>query len=166
MQLTRQVGEHLVAAELGRRGHVATPFAGNVPMFDLLAASEAGRAVPIQVKAVNGKTNKRPSWQFNVTTFLDIDMEEDGQVVRGKKTLPQPELLCVFVSLKAAGQDEFYIFEWQRLQEHFFERYKGRRKPKNIQSLHCAIWADELEALSEGWDLVTRVLGPPRLQGL
>jgi hypothetical protein len=30
MQLTRQIGEHLVAAELGRRGYVATPFAGNI----------------------------------------------------------------------------------------------------------------------------------------
>ena len=37
-QLTRQIGEHLVAAELGRRGYVATPFAGNVPMYDLKVA--------------------------------------------------------------------------------------------------------------------------------
>jgi hypothetical protein len=29
MQLTRQIGEHLLAAELGRRDYVATPFAGN-----------------------------------------------------------------------------------------------------------------------------------------
>jgi hypothetical protein len=54
MQLARQVGEHLVAAELGRRGYVATPFAGNVPMFDLLAADIRGYAIPIQVKAIKG----------------------------------------------------------------------------------------------------------------
>ena len=29
MQITRQIGEHLVVAELGRRGYVAAPFAGN-----------------------------------------------------------------------------------------------------------------------------------------
>jgi hypothetical protein len=46
-----------VAAELGRRGLIATPFAGNVPIFDLLAVDEKGRAIPIQVKTING-----PSW--------------------------------------------------------------------------------------------------------
>ena len=50
MQLTRQAGKHLVVAELGRRGYVATPFSGNIPMFDVLAADLRGRAVPIQVK--------------------------------------------------------------------------------------------------------------------
>jgi hypothetical protein len=29
-QLAGQIGEHLVVAELGRRGVVATPFSGNV----------------------------------------------------------------------------------------------------------------------------------------
>jgi hypothetical protein len=41
-QLTRQVGEHLVVAELARLGYVATPFSGNVPTFDLLAANIDG----------------------------------------------------------------------------------------------------------------------------
>lgn len=46
-QLTRQIGEHLVAAELGRQGFIATPFAGNVPNFDLLVANELGVAIPV-----------------------------------------------------------------------------------------------------------------------
>jgi hypothetical protein len=32
VQLTKQIGEHLVAAELGRRQFIAAPFAGNVPV--------------------------------------------------------------------------------------------------------------------------------------
>jgi hypothetical protein len=32
-QLTRQVGEHLVAAKLGRLGFVASPFADNVALL-------------------------------------------------------------------------------------------------------------------------------------
>jgi hypothetical protein len=32
-QLTGHIGEHLVAAELGRMGLFATPFAGNVPDY-------------------------------------------------------------------------------------------------------------------------------------
>jgi hypothetical protein len=47
MQIARQIGEHLVVAELGRRGYVAAPFAGNVPMFDLLAADVHGFAFPV-----------------------------------------------------------------------------------------------------------------------
>jgi hypothetical protein len=34
--------------------YVATPFAGNVPLFDLLAADQRGSSIPIQVKAING----------------------------------------------------------------------------------------------------------------
>ena len=36
-QLSKQLSEHLVAAELARRGIVATPFSGNVPDIDILA---------------------------------------------------------------------------------------------------------------------------------
>jgi hypothetical protein len=46
-KLTGQVGEFLVCAELGRRGILATPFAGNVPEFDVIAVGEghsAGRS--------------------------------------------------------------------------------------------------------------------------
>ena len=50
-QLSGQTGEHLVVAELGRRGVVATPFAGNVPDIDVLAYAN-GKSLPIQVKAL------------------------------------------------------------------------------------------------------------------
>jgi hypothetical protein len=47
-KLAGQIGEYLVCAELGRRGLIATPFAGNVPTFDVLATDESCRTVPIQ----------------------------------------------------------------------------------------------------------------------
>lgn len=149
MQLTRQVGEHLVAAELGRRGYVATPFSGNVPMFDLLAADLHGRAVPIQVKAIKG-----PSWQFRADTFLTIEIIDDEQIIRGKTALPMPNLLCIFVLLKSAGTDEFYIFHLRDLQDFFAEIYKGGRRPKNPQSMHCAVWPKDLERFRDNWALV------------
>jgi len=34
-KLTGQISEFLVCAELGKRGLIATPFAGNVPAFDV-----------------------------------------------------------------------------------------------------------------------------------
>ena len=78
-QLTRQIGEHLVTAKLGRMGYIATPFAGNVPTFDIIAVNLAGRVIPIQVKAIKG-----PSWQFGADTFLDIELRDSEQIVNGR----------------------------------------------------------------------------------
>jgi hypothetical protein len=47
--LTKQLGEYLVAAELSRRGFIATTFTGNVPHFDILLADAEGRSLPIQL---------------------------------------------------------------------------------------------------------------------
>ncbi len=43
IQLTRQIGEYLAAAELGRRGWVATTFTGSLPGFDILAVNTDGQ---------------------------------------------------------------------------------------------------------------------------
>jgi hypothetical protein len=58
-KLTGAVGEFLVAAELCRRNLLATPFAGNVPHYDMIASGQFGGHVAVQVKAINGLT-----WQF------------------------------------------------------------------------------------------------------
>jgi VCBS repeat protein len=57
--LTKQTGEYLVAAELSRRGCIATTFTGNVPHYDIVAVDEHGGHALVQVKAIAGK-----SWQF------------------------------------------------------------------------------------------------------
>ena len=104
-QLTRQIGEHLIAAKLGRLGYIATPFAGNVPDFDLLIADEKGYSIPVQVKAINGG-----SWQFNISKFLDVEIIDDIQYVRGKQKLGNPNLVCVFVQLADDEKDDFYLY--------------------------------------------------------
>ena len=71
-KLTGQVGEFLVCAELGRRGLIATPFAGNVPAFDILAADELCRTVPIQVKASNSD-----NWPADARHWMDIEFDKD-----------------------------------------------------------------------------------------
>ena len=148
-QLTRQIGEHLVAAKLGRLGYIASPFAGNVPMFDLLAADIRGYSIPIQVKAING-----PSWQFRADTFLEIVIIDGIQVVKRKKKLLNPNLLCIFVLLKEDEKDVFYIFKLKDLQKHFSKTYKGGRRPKNPESMHCAVWPGDLEPFRENWSLM------------
>lgn len=144
-QLTRQIGEHLVAAELGRMDIIATPFAGNVPHFDLLASTQGGHAFPVQVKAING-----PSWQFNAASFLRIDIEGDVQTVRGPRKDLDRTIVCVLVLLKAAGEDTFYTLTLSDLQALLLEHYKGGRRPKNPQSTHCALWPKHLAGF-QGW---------------
>jgi hypothetical protein len=155
VQLTRQVGEHLVAAELGRRNYLAAPFAGNVPLFDLLAADVHGYSVPVQVKTIKGG-----SWQLRADTYLDIEIVGNRQILKGKAKLLNPELLCVFVRLKNSGSDEFYIFHLRDLQDQLFrghgsylKRIGGIRK-NNPQSMHSAISPKELAAWRDNWSLV------------
>jgi len=154
-QLTRQIGEHLVAAELGRRGYIATPFAGNVPMFDLLAANVEGRAIPIQVKAIKGG-----SWQFSADKFLIIEFADGHQTVNGRRTLLRPELLCIFVSLREAGTDEFYLFQLRELQDHCELVYRPRGKAsRNPDSRHCAVSPKDFERFRDNWGLLHDLLG-------
>ena len=126
MQLTRQIGEHLVVAELGRRGYVAAPYAGNVPLYDVLAANGRGQAIPIQVKAINGG-----SWQFDAKHFLNIANGKDRQKIEGVKPLPESNLLCIFVLLKGRDKDgrdkdEFYLFPLSFLRNYTKKVYKPR----------------------------------------
>ena len=151
-QLTRQIGEHLVVAELGRRGFIATPFAGNVPDFDLLAADERGRSIPIQVKAIRG-----PSWQFIATKFLRVDVVDGVQHVRGVQQLARPRLVCIFLLLgEKAGDDAVYLFSQRDLQQILSETYKGGVRPKNPNSMHCAVWPRHLEPFKDSWHLLDR----------
>jgi len=152
-QLTRQIGEHLVVAELGRRGLIAAPFAGNVPLFDLLAADESGRSIPVQVKAING-----PSWQFHIGQFLRVEVVDGVQHVRGKVDLTIPDLICIFVLLRKTGSDEFYILRMRDLQEHFAKTYLGGRRPRNPNAMHCAVWPSDLQQYKDQWETVSNAL--------
>lgn len=145
-QLTRQIGEHLVVAELGRMGFIATPFAGNVPDFDLLVANETGTTIPVQVKTI-----RKVSWQFRITSFLKVEIAKRRQIIRGRTALRHPHLVCVFVLLgNSSGKDTFFTFTLRDLQNHFFRVYTGRKHPSDLTSMHCAIWPKELQKF-KGW---------------
>lgn len=148
-QLTRQIGEHLVAATLGRLGYIASPFAGNVPLFDLLAADEDGFVVPVQVKAING-----PSWQFSAATFLDVEVRPDRQVVRGLRAPPNPNLICVLLYLRDGGADDVFVMRFLDLQTLIVAEYKPREPPRNLNSLHCALWPRHVAPYRDRWDIL------------
>jgi hypothetical protein len=158
IQLTGHIGEHLVAAELGRRlGCLATPFAGNVPLFDLLVADADYRSIPVQVKTI-----RHGAWQFNADAFLNIEQRGDVQTVKGKKRLAHPELVCVLVLLGDDGQpnpqDQFFICQLGDLQTYFRSVYKGGVRPRNPESRHCAIRPEHLGEFRDNWALIREAL--------
>jgi len=70
------------------------------------------------------------------------------------------KILCVFVAVgKELGKDTFYVFRMGWLQDYFYETYKGRRHPKNINSFHCAIWKKDLEKHLDKWSLLEKTFG-------
>src|SRR5512136_30469 len=94
-KLVGQTGEYLVAAELSRRGLIATTFTGNVPHYDIVASDEGGRHVSVQVKASRGG-----SWQFgDLRQYCAITLAGKRQVVGKAKECPVRRLVMVFVKV-------------------------------------------------------------------
>jgi len=156
-QITKQIGEYLACAELGRRGYIATTFSGSVPTFDIIAIDSRNRSLPIQVKAINGG-----SWQFDATKFLEISFaSNDKQIVKKMIRLPHPDLICIFVNLVGQGKDEFFVFELKDLQEIVHANYKhwidihGGIRPKNPKSTHVSVSASDLKIYRDNWALLS-----------
>ena len=130
-QLTRQIGEHLVVAELGRQGIVATPFAGNMPDYDVVALTPTG-PIYIQVKAMNSG-----DWQLNANRFLMI--EYDKELNQQKNAGPRPPsvapLFFVLVKIIGSGKDEFYVLAYSDIQRIVLEHYTSPAR----ESTHFAL---------------------------
>lgn len=160
-QLTGAVGEFRVAAELCRRGLLATPFSGNVPHYDIVASGQRGGHVAIQVKAINGG-----SWQFDIRRFMQIKIEETPQGVRQVPARvvpePYPGLVYVFVLLSRDGNDRFFVLTWKQLRQIIVRRYRvylskhGGVRPKAPSSFHMALKVDAIADYESSWDTITR----------
>jgi hypothetical protein len=142
-QLTKQTGEYIVAAELSRRGFIATTFTGNVPAYDIVAVDDRGGHALVQVKAIAAD-----SWQFTVSQFADVIFEGAKQIVRGPLAAPYPDLICVMVQLAPADsgrRDRFYVLPWRELARivtdghaKFLAKHEGVR-PRSPRSLHTQL---------------------------
>lgn len=157
--LTKQLGEYLVAAELCRRGFIATTFTGNVPHYDIIASNATGKHQAIQVKAIRGG-----AWQFDSRAFVDIRLAGTKQVIGRATDAPYPDLVCVFVRLRGQGADEFYILTWRDLQQVAIEAHRrylddhGGVRPKKFDSFHMAIRPEMLKEYRDRWDVLDRQL--------
>ena len=159
-KLVGQTGEYLSAAELSRRGLIATTFTGNFPHYDIIASDEDGRHVSVQVKASRGA-----SWQFsNITQYSDITFDGKRQIVGEAKLCPVRRLIVTFVKIEKNGNDRFYILPWQCLRDLLIKEHKaflakhGGIRPRRWDSLHCAISEMTLYPYRDKWDTIEKNL--------
>jgi len=157
-KITGATGEYLVAAELSRRGLIATTFAGNVPDYDIVATDSDFRTVLVQVKAITGS-----SWQFDFRRFAEVTLEGKRQVYQRPVKMKR-EIACVMVALGEYGSDKFYILRWTDLRklvikrhQAFLDRHDGIR-PKKFDSFHCAIDEQTLNDFRDNWGLLDEML--------
>lgn len=160
-KLVGQAGEFIVTGELARRGYISTTFTGNVPDYDIVASSGEGRHLSIQVK-----TALAGSWHLSITRFCEITFDGPQQVMGPLKDAPVVDLVTVFVVLAGQGEDRFYILRWSELREIVvgdYTRWMGERgwiRPKNPQSLHCALLERQITPYRDAWGTIDQLLAP------
>jgi len=161
-KLAGQIGEHLVCAELGKRGLIATPFSGNVPTFDVIAADERCRTVPIQVKA-----SRFDNWPNDAREWMEIsfDPETQKQKFIASKKLENPDLIYVFVAIANPGdegqKDKFFVLTKAQLQEicivHYSKWMGGLewKRPRSPESYDLRFETRDLEKFEGKWEMIT-----------
>ena len=159
-KLVGQTGEYLVAAELSRRGLIATTFTGNVPHYDIIASDEEGKHVSVQVKA-----GRAASWQFgDVTKFFDIKFDDKRQIVGEVKPCPVRRLVVIFVKIVEDGNDQFYILRWQKLRDLLIKQHKafldkhGGVRPQRWDTFHSSIPEKTLRPYLNKWEIIEKCL--------
>jgi hypothetical protein len=159
-KLTGQIAEHLVCAELGKRELIATPFAGNVPAFDIIVADCECRTIPIQVKAT-----RSDSWPNQATDWMDIKFDEasNRQILIGPRQISNRNLIYVLVSLGGIdppSKDRFFILTKADLQAVCIKSYsvwmdtKNWIRPRNAKSYDLRYKISDIEAFEGRWDII------------
>jgi hypothetical protein len=159
-KLAGQIGEYLVCAELGKRGLVATPFSGNVPAFDILAADELCRTVPIQVKA-----SRSDNWPSDARAWMQIslDPETKAQKNLGSVQIKNPDLIYVYVAIAPpdGSRDRFFILTKAQLQIVCIKMYSAWmdnldwKRPRNPASYDCRHRISDMQQYENNWQLIT-----------
>lgn len=141
-----RAGEHLVAAELHRRGAYAVTFSGNMPEIDILASDVARtRTVAIQVK-----TKTAGTWQTSI---------ERGQRRRRKDNETDYWIFVDIGKDPEARPDYFIVPRWW-IENSIHTRHKayldsrGGQRARTPESKHHAIPVSVIEEWRERWDVL------------
>jgi Holliday junction resolvase-like predicted endonuclease len=162
--LTKQAGEYLVAAELSRRGYIATTFTGNLPYYDIIAVDDSGGHAVVQVKAIASA-----SWQFSATTFADIVMNGRKQIVRRANKEPYPNLICVLVQvarMNSCTSDRFFVLPWRELCRVIVDHHTkylakhGGIRPRKPESMHTGLLPSQITSWEGKWDVLKKSVRP------
>lgn len=157
-KLTGQTGEYLACAELSRRGFIATTFTGNVPEYDLIVCDASLKTIPIQVKTSRGTT-----WPSRANLWLDIEIDAKSkrQNNQGPKTITNPELIYIYVSLGDSQiEDRFFVCKKSDVQKACIASYtrwmepKNWIRPRNFRSLDNRCHLEDLLEFENNWSLV------------
>ncbi|MCC2615008.1 hypothetical protein LJ739_01975 [Aestuariibacter halophilus] len=161
-KLVGQVGEHLLSAKLGMMGFYASPFAGNVPTFDVTAVdAETLRSKIIQVKTSTTNTLA----QSEISTWIETNVDDTGLYSFGeKRKLIHPKMIWVLINLpsKDLGSARFFICTEKDIQEAHINRFTtwieshGYRRPKLGNSMHSILTITELSKFEDNWALITK----------
>ncbi len=158
-KLACQVGENLIVAELGRRGIVATTLADNVPDIDVLAYRD-GNSTAIQVK-----TSRNGTFQADAAKYLDIEIKDNAQKIRGTKDIDRDLVFAYIVIGKTNADDRFYLCQNGHIQDLIRELHQayldkcGGVRPKNPSSTHCSFKEEHLDVHRDNWNIVEDAIG-------
>ena len=134
-------GEYFVAAELTRRGYIASLTLRNTRGVDILASNhDATRSVGIQVKAAQGSAK---SWMLNQKVESDI----------------ATNLFFVFVRLNGLSAPEYYIVPREDVSRYVVENHKrwletpGRKGQPRVDT-PIRQFIDPENRYRDRWDLL------------
>jgi hypothetical protein len=163
-KLAGQIGEYLVCAELGKRGYIATSFAGNVPEFDLIVANDNLKTIPIQVK-----TSRGHSWPTRGDLWIDIEIDEKNkiQIDHGNQTISNPDLIYICVALSGPDsqeKDRFFILHKNQMQIICAANYRAWmlrhnwKRPRNYKSIDNRYYIKNLLDFENNWKVIEDAL--------
>jgi hypothetical protein len=161
-KLVGQVGEHLLSAKLGMMGFYASPYAGNVPSFDVTAVdAETLNSQVLQVKTSTTNTLV----QSAICKWIETEVDETGLYSFGKqKDLIHPQMVWVLINIQSEdlGKAKFYICTEKEIQKAHINRFvswiegHGYRRPKRGKSMQSILTTSDLSMFEENWTLIKK----------
>lgn len=159
-KLIGQIGEHLVSAILGIKGYYASPYAGNVPGFDITAVqSESLRSFPLQVKSsTNGSLI-----HSQIDKWCEHSLDENNFQKLGKlKKIKHPDMIWIIVRIdeENIANSSFYLCRHDQIQEKIVNRYRqfmerhGYRRPNGGGSKQAVLDIKDLLEFKDNWKIL------------